>query len=258
MLVMFLMPFIGRWNLGHRFNVVYIFSLLLGAGLLTYMAFNEDRSDPKYQQAVADAETKSKRIVELVRGPTQVGPFGARAMLQNDPKTHGPEVFARNCSACHRFDGHDGTGKVLAEEATASDLGNFGMREYIRGFIADPAGPKFFGATVRGAFNGEEIGERFTEGEMVEWSVDNVPEMQKREIDGVVEFLLAQSKRTDIPSPDPELVEIGQEFFVNGSENAQACSDCHAIRVNGEELAEGAMDDRIVRLEGTQMTERGR
>ena len=40
--VMFLMPIIGRWNLGHRFNVVFTLAVLAGAGLLTALALNED------------------------------------------------------------------------------------------------------------------------------------------------------------------------------------------------------------------------
>jgi ubiquinol-cytochrome c reductase cytochrome b subunit len=40
--VMFLMPILGRWNLGHRFNVVFTFAIVAGAGLLTAMALHED------------------------------------------------------------------------------------------------------------------------------------------------------------------------------------------------------------------------
>ncbi|MFM8706484.1 MAG: hypothetical protein ACKOHG_22020, partial [Planctomycetia bacterium] len=40
--VMFLMPIIGRWNLGHRFNVAFTLGIIAGAGLLTAMAVNED------------------------------------------------------------------------------------------------------------------------------------------------------------------------------------------------------------------------
>ena len=40
--VMFLMPILGRWNLGHRFNVVFTLAVLCGAGLLTAMALHED------------------------------------------------------------------------------------------------------------------------------------------------------------------------------------------------------------------------
>jgi len=39
---LFLMPFIGRWNLGHRFNIGFLLVLLVGVGLLTGAAVNED------------------------------------------------------------------------------------------------------------------------------------------------------------------------------------------------------------------------
>jgi ubiquinol-cytochrome c reductase cytochrome b subunit len=40
--LMFLMPLIGRWKLGHRFNVLFTLAILVGAGLLTAMALRED------------------------------------------------------------------------------------------------------------------------------------------------------------------------------------------------------------------------
>jgi quinol-cytochrome oxidoreductase complex cytochrome b subunit/mono/diheme cytochrome c family protein len=40
--MMFLMPIIGRWNLGHRFNVAFTLGIVAGAGLLTALALNED------------------------------------------------------------------------------------------------------------------------------------------------------------------------------------------------------------------------
>jgi len=42
MAIMFLMPIIGRWKLGHRFNIAFTLAILAGAGLLTAMALNED------------------------------------------------------------------------------------------------------------------------------------------------------------------------------------------------------------------------
>ncbi|NDC53434.1 MAG: hypothetical protein EBZ74_03870, partial [Planctomycetia bacterium] len=40
--VMFLMPIVGRWNLGHRFNVAFTLGIIAGAGLLTALALHED------------------------------------------------------------------------------------------------------------------------------------------------------------------------------------------------------------------------
>ncbi|MFM7107150.1 MAG: cytochrome b N-terminal domain-containing protein, partial [Planctomycetaceae bacterium] len=42
MAVMFLMPIVGNWRLGHRFNVAFTLGLLAGVGLLTALALNED------------------------------------------------------------------------------------------------------------------------------------------------------------------------------------------------------------------------
>lgn len=239
--VLVLMPILGRWKLGHRFNVAYIFALLAGIGALTIQAQREDAQDEVYRRGVADAETKAHRVIELIQGPTGIGVSGARALLQNDPKTAGPEVFARNCSQCHTFDGHDGTGKPVAEP-TASDLGSFGTRDWIRGFIVAPAGPKHFGPTAHGSFNGQPNGTRFSEGEMAKWAGENVPKMTEREIAAVVEFLVAQSHRTDIAPPDPELVREGREFFESGSKVVEtSCLGCHELKLDGEPLGSSAL-----------------
>ncbi|MDX1962277.1 MAG: cytochrome b N-terminal domain-containing protein [Pirellulales bacterium] len=42
LLVLFLMPILGRWQLGHRFNVLFLVIVLAGAGWLTYSAIHED------------------------------------------------------------------------------------------------------------------------------------------------------------------------------------------------------------------------
>ena len=39
---MFLMPILGNWRLGHRFNVAFTLAILAGMGLLTALALNED------------------------------------------------------------------------------------------------------------------------------------------------------------------------------------------------------------------------
>jgi len=193
----------------------------------------------EYLRSVEDAERKSGRIRELIRGPRGIGKQGAVELLRNDPKTRGPEVFARNCAACHRFDEHDGTGKKPTSLATASDLGQFGKRAWIRGFLENPGGPKYFGPTRKGLINGKPIGNRFTdEGQMAGWAKDNFPKMKKREVDGIVEFLIAQGQRTDIEPPDSKLVEVGKNFWENGSDDADACGTCHGMNSKRKDLRE--------------------
>ena len=40
--MLFLMPFLGRWKLGHRFNLIFLGGVLLGAAWLTWSAIHED------------------------------------------------------------------------------------------------------------------------------------------------------------------------------------------------------------------------
>jgi ubiquinol-cytochrome c reductase cytochrome b subunit len=68
--VMFLMPFIGRWQLGHRFNVLFTFAVLVGAGLLTAMALREDYAALWSDRAAfADVE---KLIEETGNDPAKI------------------------------------------------------------------------------------------------------------------------------------------------------------------------------------------
>jgi quinol-cytochrome oxidoreductase complex cytochrome b subunit/mono/diheme cytochrome c family protein len=75
--MMFLMPLIGRWNLGHRFNVLFTFAILVGAGLLTGIALQEDYAALwADREAYADAE----QLIE----ETQNDPEKIATALGND------------------------------------------------------------------------------------------------------------------------------------------------------------------------------
>ena len=56
MVVICLMPLFGKWNLGHRFNLGILFSLLAGAALLHWLAINELNSE---HQHAYDAKEKA-------------------------------------------------------------------------------------------------------------------------------------------------------------------------------------------------------
>jgi ubiquinol-cytochrome c reductase cytochrome b subunit len=230
--VLFLMPFIGRWKLGHTFNVAFIFGLFGGIAILTGLARYADSRDEDYQAAVADADEKAERVKELaqIKG---IGPAGAVHLLREDSKTRGAALFAAKCASCHRYEGHDGKGKVPKEEPTASDLGTFGTRAWIRGILTDPAGPKHFGPTQ----NSADIGERFVKGDMTQWVAENVTsgKVKVDELDAVVEFLASLSGHKEIGAIDDEKVRKGQEFFVLGSDAVSGtCYDCHAMKVSDD------------------------
>jgi ubiquinol-cytochrome c reductase cytochrome b subunit len=150
MLVLFLMPIIGRWQLGHRFNVVFLLLIIVGAAALTAMAWYDDHyrgdSSKEYLTAVDVAEQDAARAIELAGGPEMIPPTGAVTLLRNDPKTQGRRLFEKHCAVCH--------GKVLEKSedkdsppSGAPDLlgggllcevaagGRFGTLMWIRGLL---------------------------------------------------------------------------------------------------------------------------
>jgi len=240
MLSLFLMPFIGRWNLGHRFNVVWTFALLVGAGVLTALAWYDDhngrtRESQHYLAAVADAEAQSKRAVELAGSPSGIPPASALSLLRGDPKIQGPKLFRQHCAACHSHAPADVADVdpaqvIVAEKPSASDLWNFGSRDWVRGLL-DPkqvAGPHYFGGTAH------------KEGDMVTWVNDTIgaqlDELKGEELAAFrnkiedVTFALANEAgmlREMFPS---ERVPAGREAIVNEF----ACIDCHKFHDDGE------------------------
>jgi ubiquinol-cytochrome c reductase cytochrome b subunit len=240
-LSLFLMPFIGRWNLGHRFNVVWTIALLVGACVLTVMAWRHDHNgatteSQRYLAAVAAARHEAERAVELARAPSGIPPAGALALLQTDPKTQGPKLFRQHCAACHsHFDpaGSDvGSPHYIAvEKPTASNLWKFGSREWIAGML-DPekiAGPHYFGNTA------------LKEGEMVTWVNDNIATQLadlegdeltafRRKLEDVTLALASEAGlvRETIADLD-ERAAAGREAIVS----ELACIDCHKFHDDG-------------------------
>ncbi len=240
MLSLLLMPFIGRWKLGHRFNIVWTFALLIGAGVLTAIALREDYngSTPHSQQylaAVAEAEAQAERAVELAGAPTGIPPAGALSLLRSDPETQGPKLFRQHCAACHSHapDGNadDSSQVVVAETPTAANLWRFGSREWIAGTL-DPqqiSGPHYFGNTA------------FKEGDMVTWVNDNIAAQladlkgnelaaYRRNIEDVTIAVAAESGLPGEMIPDLDArIAAGRDAIVN----VFACIDCHKFRDEG-------------------------
>jgi ubiquinol-cytochrome c reductase cytochrome b subunit len=260
MLLIAVMPFIGKWKLGHGFNVALTIGLLLGAGYLTVIAMEEDRRDPELQAAIHEAHRDGKRAVELAKAHG-IPPEGVLSLLKEDPLTQGPRLFARSCASCHRFNGTDGTGRqVLVTEtvdhrkvtkevpATATDLGKFGSRDWLREVLLDYH--KLFAPLshleTTGA-NGEKInvGARFLMGDMASWSQENRAALTEaantESFNALVEFLMQQSGRTDQEPIDAALAGEGLKIFENGMLKSGSltanCVDCHQMHVAGEPQA---------------------
>lgn len=237
--VMLCFPFLGRIRRGHALCVGITVATLTGALLLTVTAVREDQTRPMYQAGLAEAEKKARRVLELAK-ENGIPPGGALAMLHRDPETQGPPLFRDNCSACHRWDGHDGTGAQVTEVrngesvavgASASDLAGFGTPQWVAEFLRDPASERFFGKT------------RHREGTMVQWARKNIPLMTGREIEAVSAFVIHQTGDPKPAVEDPELMALGARVFSSGtSEGAQGCILCHQLdhpEVSGAGMALG-------------------
>ncbi|WP_396205043.1 cytochrome b N-terminal domain-containing protein [Gemmatimonas sp.] len=223
------MPFLGRWRLGHRFNVGLLGVLLAGAGLLTVQAISADRNDADYQVSRQVAARDAERAVQLAGNGIPI--TGALAVMRDDPYSQGPRIFSRNCASCHRFDGHDGMGYPLPPDSiSASDLKGYGSRKWLSGFLhADTIlSKKYWGNTYH------------AEGDMVGWLGDHQPESEEEEItrQNVVFALSAQaqlaSQRT-VDQRDSARIAAGLTYMRNTD---YGCASCHKFQDVGTDSPE--------------------
>lgn len=231
MLVLALMPIVGRWRLGHGFNIGFIVAMLVGAGALTGQALNDDRRNKDYLVAVEEAEENAHRAVQLASAPTGIPAQGAIALLRDDPLTMGPRLFSQSCATCHLYVDKQGQGfKPAAPKG--SNLHGFASREWIAGLLsaAHVDGPNYFGNT------------KHKEGEMIGWVKDNLAnldEAKQAELHKVVMALSAQAKlpaQRAADARDAAAIAEGVELI----KNKIGCVDCHKFQDAG---AEGTAPD---------------
>ncbi len=242
MLTLFLMPIVGRWELGHRFNVMWTFALLIGAGALTALALRADlNGDTEHSQhflaAVADAHAKAERAVVLAGSPSGIPPTGALSMLRADAKIQGPKLFQQHCASCHSHAPLDGPASdpsqaIEVEHPTASNVWGFGSRDWVLG-ILDPqqiVGPHYFGNT------------KLKEGEMAIWvedtfgpdaiaDLDDKARAEQREkIENVAYALAAEAAQNVGMIADlDQRIAAGRTAIVEEF----SCVDCHKFHDDG-------------------------
>lgn len=234
--MMCLMPILGRWQLGHRFNIGFLVALLLGATGLTVAALHEDfnGNTEKSQQhiaAVALAHAEAERVHELAA--EGIPPLGALAMLRDDPAVAGYRLFKRHCASCHSHYDPDPSGEesnplrtVVVDEPSAANLYGFGTQTWAAG-ILDPekiAGEHYFGNTM------------FAEGDMVTWVADTLGETTDSEATAlqrkaVAAALAAEANLSgDATATGTTLIATGRELIVDEF----SCIDCHKFGDEGD------------------------
>lgn len=227
MLMLALMPFIGRWKLGHRFNIALLVALLLGVGVLTIQAVRADRKSENYLRAVEHAEADAERALVLARAPRGIPPGGMLSVLREDPKTQGPRLFARYCASCHTH----ADSAVSPPEPTASDLTGFATRKWLAGLL-DPkqiAGPSYFGNT------------KHKDGEMVGFVNDDLTK-DKAELEAIVAALSGEAAlpaQTQADAASAKTIERGRELISGDA----GCTNCHSFHPESSEESEAMAPD---------------
>jgi ubiquinol-cytochrome c reductase cytochrome b subunit len=225
--VIFLMPFLGHWKLGHRFNIGLLVCILAGAAMLTYRATVEDQHNVTYQAAAKVAETDAARARVLAESPAGIPSSGAVELLRNDPLTRGPKLFAQKCAGCHRYDGHDGTGQILREPQSASDLKGFASRQWLAGLLNPNtvSGSNYFGGT------------KFRDGKMAKFvhkEITSYSEDQQKKLQEVIAAVSAEAQlKAQLAEDQRDTVVIQEGRSLMKTE--LRCTECHQFHKPDEE-----------------------
>jgi ubiquinol-cytochrome c reductase cytochrome b subunit len=230
LLAVFAMPFLGKWRLGHRFNLGLLWSLLAGVALLTWLAVAEDRRNPDYVAGVKAAEFEAERVKELAHSPTGISQLGAVNLLRTDPLTQGPKLFAKNCASCHRYDGHDGLGNHPKDPQSAADLKGFASRAWLTGLL-DPekvGHTNYFGGT------------KFKDGKMAKFvkkDVTGFSPAEREQLKKIVSALSAEAglkSQRDADQRDGSIIAEGRTLLAS---EKMRCTECHQFHKKDEDAS---------------------
>jgi quinol-cytochrome oxidoreductase complex cytochrome b subunit/mono/diheme cytochrome c family protein len=258
-LILFLLPLLGHGKLRplvHIASVFLVLALLGSAAYLTGQAWVEDqrattlekkpystlkdvvaknRYDADkaghFQDEMEAADKRAKRAIQLASdGIPAAGP---RYLLRNDPMTAGKKLFKDKCATCHNYrdpEPEKPSEEWMNKEPTASDLTDFGTKEWIKGLLTNADDPKYFGLShLKGGKMTKEMDSKR----------GKVPDPQKRqaleaELDSIAEWL-AGHPRKEVPTEgDKSPFAEGYRKFVS------ECISCHNYRrAPGEEIVSG-------------------
>jgi quinol-cytochrome oxidoreductase complex cytochrome b subunit/cytochrome c2 len=127
-------------SLRHRWPHFVVGGLLAATVLtLTLEPMVRDARDP----AVRAQEQQQKRAAARAFAVAGKGipPGGAGELYSNDPRARGEHLFARHCQSCHKAQSGEGGD-------SGPDLRGYMTFAWVRGVIADPNQPRYFGKTA--------------------------------------------------------------------------------------------------------------
>jgi ubiquinol-cytochrome c reductase cytochrome b subunit len=222
LVVMLLLPFLDRilpGKVAHFLACGFVFAVLGAAAFLTIQAIVDDRRDSTFQEGRKVADAARRRAILLASSPEAgIPPDGAGYILRRDPLTHGQSILERRCLGCHVFEGK-GSGTQ-----TASDLGGFGSRSWIRGLLENPRSTSYFGKVA--GLDG-----------MAEWK--KTSKLKAQDLDHVADFVAAFAAIPDDLTPEDWANSPGVSDHPGLAPFQKECGQCHVI----EGLTEGGMRD---------------
>jgi ubiquinol-cytochrome c reductase cytochrome b subunit len=215
LLILPLLDWVFPRKLAHFFATGFVFALVGAAGYLTVEAFRADAKDEVFQEARAKADVARKRAIFLASNPAAgIPPAGSRFVLRLDPLTQGRSVLDKKCLGCHFFDG-----KGMGEQS-ASDLKDFGAREWIAGLLKAPSDPRYFGKVPH------------ADG-MKEWKQSS--KLTDKQLGDVADFVASFAKIPADVTPEEWLNQPGVADHPGIASFQKECGACHKI--------EGLTDD---------------
>lgn len=104
---------------------------------LTARSMIIDAGDPDIQKQREHADAAAQRAFALAK--QGIPPGGPDELYLNDPLERGKRLFVSKCQTCHSYGGTGG--------GNAPDMKGFMTRDWVRGVIADPTRPEYFGGS---------------------------------------------------------------------------------------------------------------
>ncbi|HUY88711.1 MAG TPA: cytochrome b N-terminal domain-containing protein [Pirellulales bacterium] len=248
-----LMPIVGRWKLGHRFNIGLLVCLLIGVGILTGQALYADRlaqyaAKPEAKTTAEGGESKTGEEAAGEEQPeTPEALFAKRyeasqsylkAVEAAEKEAHRAVVLARapegipasGMLSVLRRDPKTQGPRLFKRycsschadvadkpaEITAPDLTGFGSRKWIAGLL-DPkeiVGMHYFGGT------------KHANGEMADFVTGDLKDVPAADVQKVVAALSAEAalpSQRAIDEKDRATIEKGRALI----KDSDSCARCH-------------------------------